>query len=557
MMKKKLLTMILLAFTLVCLNAVISYGSISATSATINSGENVTISVSSAELLGAYAIQVTDNGGLTFVSSTAPAGFAANGTKISGASVTGVTSLGSFTFKAPNVTKDSTYYVKITSSGTEGPAPTYATVNPSTATATITVKAPVQPSPEPAPTFSDVNQTVYATTQVNIRSSYSTSSSKIGSLQKGQSVTRTGIGSNGWSRVSYNGQTGYIDSSYLTTTKPVEPSVAPSANPEETKSNDATLKSLSITGIDFTPAFDPSVTSYIATIGEDITEVEVIAQPTNEKAKVEITGNSNLQDGENTVTIVVTAEDGTVTNYEIKLIKGENSIPLKAFNIQGIKENDETIIIELGEPTITDNVVEYTITLNEYLKAINILGTINEKILNIGTIDYGIQYEGLGKFDLVVGENKYTVKLILEAQEGEEAKTIEYRLTINNPAKVVLANEKQDINYSLIIIIAIIAILTVLAIIFAILYYKKQNALEYAKPDYSFLRDDENIQNKEEEREQAKKDKNNIEEENIISESDNNIRENNTPESNMPEDNIQDNNDDDSFDGRRKGGKHF
>lgn len=423
---------------------------------------------------------------------------------------------------------------------------------------TITVSAPVQPSPEPAPTFSDVNQTVYATTQVNIRSSYSTSSSRIGSLQKGQSVTRTGIGSNGWSRVSYNGQTGYIDSSYLTTTKPIEPSVAPSANPEETKSNDATLKSLSITGIDFTPAFDPSVTSYTATIGEDITEVEVIAQPTNEKAKVEITGNSNLQDGENTVTIVVTAEDGTVTNYEIKLIKGENSIPLKAFNIQGIKENDETIIIELGEPTITDNVVEYTITLNEYLKAINILGTINEKILNIGTIDYGIQYEGLGKFDLVVGENKYTVKLILEAQEGEEAKTIEYRLTINNPAKVVLANENQDINYSLIIIIAIIAILTVLAIVFAILYYKKQNALEYAKPDYSFLRDDENIQNKEEEREQAKKDKNNIEEENIISESDNNIQGNNTPESNMPEDNIQDNNnDDDSFDGKRKGGKHF
>ena len=40
------------------------------------------------------------------------------------------------------------------------------------------------------PTFSTVNQTVYSTTEgINVRSSYSTSSSSVGTLKKGESVT--------------------------------------------------------------------------------------------------------------------------------------------------------------------------------------------------------------------------------------------------------------------------------------------------------------------------------------------------------------------------------
>ena len=41
----------------------------------------------------------------------------------------------------------------------------------------------------------------------------------IGTLVAGYSITRTSD-SNGWSKVNYDGQTGYIKSDYLTTTKP-------------------------------------------------------------------------------------------------------------------------------------------------------------------------------------------------------------------------------------------------------------------------------------------------------------------------------------------------
>lgn len=72
---------------------------------------------------------------------------------------------------------------------------------------------------ETGPKFTEVNETVYATTSVNVRSSYSADSDKVGSLSSGASVTRTGVGDNGWSRIIYNGNEAYVSSDYLTTSK--------------------------------------------------------------------------------------------------------------------------------------------------------------------------------------------------------------------------------------------------------------------------------------------------------------------------------------------------
>ncbi|WP_297288805.1 SH3 domain-containing protein [uncultured Flavonifractor sp.] len=71
--------------------------------------------------------------------------------------------------------------------------------------------------------FTETDETMYATTTVNVRSSYSTNSDKLGSLTKAQSVTRTGIGTGdaaGWSRIEFNGKVAYVSSDYLSATKP-------------------------------------------------------------------------------------------------------------------------------------------------------------------------------------------------------------------------------------------------------------------------------------------------------------------------------------------------
>lgn len=87
------------------------------------------------------------------------------------------------------------------------------------------VEAPVEA--EPTYSFTSVNETVYATTTVNIREGFSADTDKVGSLGRGQSVKRVGIGTGdaeGWSQVEFNGQTAYISSEYLSTVKPTAPS---------------------------------------------------------------------------------------------------------------------------------------------------------------------------------------------------------------------------------------------------------------------------------------------------------------------------------------------
>ena len=72
--------------------------------------------------------------------------------------------------------------------------------------------------------FKSVNETVYATEKVNIRENYSATSTKLGQLTKGQSVTRIGIGQgevSDWSQVCLSdGTIAYINSKYLSTTQP-------------------------------------------------------------------------------------------------------------------------------------------------------------------------------------------------------------------------------------------------------------------------------------------------------------------------------------------------
>lgn len=74
--------------------------------------------------------------------------------------------------------------------------------------------------------FTECNEVVYALDQVNIRASYSTSSTRLGSLTRGQSITRIGTAipgteAEGWSRVQLSdGTIAYMVSSYLSTSKP-------------------------------------------------------------------------------------------------------------------------------------------------------------------------------------------------------------------------------------------------------------------------------------------------------------------------------------------------
>ena len=88
------------------------------------------------------------------------------------------------------------------------------------ASATISTFAAEILTEYPVETFVDVVETVYAISSVNVRSGPGTDYEIVGALSYGQSIQRTGVRSNGWSRVELNGEDAYISSSYLSTTAP-------------------------------------------------------------------------------------------------------------------------------------------------------------------------------------------------------------------------------------------------------------------------------------------------------------------------------------------------
>jgi hypothetical protein len=205
----------------------------------------------------------------------------------------------------------------------------------------------------PTEKYTDVNEKVYSTTDgLNVRKS--ANGTIIGSLSKGDEVTRTGIGNQGWSRIKLsNGTTAYVSSSYLTKTKPAEdkpkteePKKNTTTNEEvnnttsegnnETKNNEVGnnntgenitttdeslgLSSLEIAGVNFSDGFDPSKHIYGLKLNFFVKNLDITAKANKEDAKIEIIGNQDFVEGENNVTVLLTSADGKETaTYQIKV----------------------------------------------------------------------------------------------------------------------------------------------------------------------------------------------------------------------------------------------
>lgn len=79
------------------------------------------------------------------------------------------------------------------------------------------------------------------------------------------------------------------------------------------------LQTLKIEGYEI--EFDKDKLEYEITVGSDVTSLDITAIAQLSSANVRIYGNDNFKEGENIVTIVVTAEDGSEKTYTIKVNK--------------------------------------------------------------------------------------------------------------------------------------------------------------------------------------------------------------------------------------------
>ena len=83
-----------------------------------------------------------------------------------------------------------------------------------------------------------VNETVTTTDKVNVRVSDSENADRLGQVEAGTTLTRLEVKENGWSKVDYNGQEGYIKSDFLQPSAPAETTDATVDNTEAEATTD-------------------------------------------------------------------------------------------------------------------------------------------------------------------------------------------------------------------------------------------------------------------------------------------------------------------------------
>lgn len=83
------------------------------------------------------------------------------------------------------------------------------------------------------------------------------------------------------------------------------------------KSGNNALSSLTVSAGTLTPAFDPAVTEYTLSLPQGTEKLTLTATPSDSNATVQGDGELTLQEGENTLPLVVTAENGDTKTYTI------------------------------------------------------------------------------------------------------------------------------------------------------------------------------------------------------------------------------------------------
>lgn len=178
-------------------------------------------------------------------------------------------------------------------------------------------------------------------------------------------------------------------------------------------SNDATLKGLNVSGYDISPAFASGVTEYTVTVPNNADSIIVNATTNHDKAKVEVTGNTDLKVGDNKVTVKVTAEDGTTKTYTINVKKEEK--PDTTFKGDATLKSLEVENHEIS-PKFDSSSHSYTVTVGSDVNNINVKAIATDPK---GTVSIS------GNTNLKEGVNSVIVRVT-----NEDGKTSDYVINV-------------------------------------------------------------------------------------------------------------------------------
>ena len=154
------------------------------------------------------------------------------------------------------------------------------------------------------------------------------------------------------------------------------------------------LKELSVDDYDLSPSFDKENLEYFINVNNETTSLNINAIPEDEKATYEIKGNQDFDIGMNEVTITVTAEDGTKTEYILYVNRN-------------LSTNNYLSSIELSEGTLVPdfdpNIMNYDVEVDNSITSIyvNAIQQDSQSVITTGN----------GLYNLITGKNTILIKV--------------------------------------------------------------------------------------------------------------------------------------------------
>ena len=194
------------------------------------------------------------------------------------------------------------------------------------------------------------------------------------------------------------------------------------------------LSSLEVVGYELSPYFNKNNLTYTVIIPEDVTSIEINAEPEAEGAIVRISGNTRLTKQENTVTVRVTAADGTSKAYSITVLKApEVNLKLDSLQIEGLELN----------PVFDEDTFYYTSSLiDTELTNLNVNAVPNDDTANVEIIGADKLEDGENLINIIVSNDDettiYQVNVDVD-KLGEKEKEVDN----------VITRVRKIINYAL------------------------------------------------------------------------------------------------------------
>ncbi len=221
-------------------------------------------------------------------------------------------------------------------------------------------------------------------------------------------------------------------------------------------SDNAQLKSLTVSGYLLEPKFSKDTHNYTLEVPKDIDKIKIKAEAYDKNAQVKGTGSFNLTTGKNNFTITVTAENGSTSKYKIEINKNKGSSTLNNLSVEGYS-------------------LEETFTKENYLYHLTVPPKV-EKIKIKASANPSDQIEIFDNDHLNYGQNEILIRVT-----SQDKTTTTYKIIVNRLAK-------NQINYTVIqtilFIVFVIAIIITISLITIFIIKNKKPDKKIKKIDF-------------------------------------------------------------------------